>query len=403
MQKTIQESFNLLKSYCEKEEFRGWDPYDGLTSKFFNRLPVLSHKRIPRLAWIQLFKKSPINMRNITGVSKSYNSKGVALFLHGYCLLYRQEQQPAYLQQIHFLAEKLISLQNRSYSGSCWGYYFDWQARAFFQPAHTPTVVATSYAAQALFEAYDGTGRQEYLDTALSSVDFVLKDLNRTYDSHGNFAFSYSPLDHTQVFNASLLGVRLLSRAYAYTKNDTLIDEARKAIRFVCNHQKPDGSWAYGTLPYHQWIDSFHTGFNLECIHDYEIYTGDEDFHKYVMKGMDFYLNNFFCEDGASKYYHNKLYPIDIHAPAQLVVTLSKLDILEKHQHLADKVLSWTIEHMQNAEGYFYYQKKKWLSSKIAYMRWAQAWMFYAMAHYLTFIPQEKHVQIHSAPGHANR
>jgi hypothetical protein len=30
-------------------------------------------------------------------------------------------------------------------------------------------------------------------------------------------------------------------------------------------------------------------------------------------------------------------------------------------------------------KGYFYYQKRKKISAKIPYMRWAQAWMFYAL------------------------
>ena len=28
----VRESFNKLKAYCEKEDFKGWDPYDGLNS-----------------------------------------------------------------------------------------------------------------------------------------------------------------------------------------------------------------------------------------------------------------------------------------------------------------------------------------------------------------------------------
>ena len=31
----------------------------------------------------------------------------------------------------------------------------------------------------------------------------------------------------------------------------------------------------------------------------------------------------FFEADGKPKYYHNKTYPIDIHCPAQIIVTLS--------------------------------------------------------------------------------
>lgn len=34
--------------------------------------------------------------------------------------------------RIEELAELLISLQSKGYSGACWGYNFDWQARRLF-------------------------------------------------------------------------------------------------------------------------------------------------------------------------------------------------------------------------------------------------------------------------------
>ena len=379
----IEESFERLKRYCEKQEFKGWDPYDGLTSKIFRAVPFLSDNRFSRLAWIQFFKKSPFNLRNVAIIPKEYNSKGLSLFLTGYCNLYRLEPDQEKFALINTLAKKIIHLQSKGYSGSCWGYYFDWQARAFFQPANTPTVVATSFAVDALLNAYEITGEQSFLNTALSSADFVLKDLNRTYDEEGNFSFSYSPIDQTQVFNASLLGARLLSRIYSYTKNDQLKSEASKAVQFACRHQQLNGAWSYGTLPFHNWVDNFHTGFNLECIYEYEKYTDDDSFQTNVERGFTYYINTFFCEDGSSKYYNNQLYPIDIHSPAQLIATLAKMNRLSDYRPIAEKVLKWTIEHMQDQEGYFYYQKKKWLSSKIPYMRWAQAWMFYSMSFYL--------------------
>ena len=376
-------SFQKLQSYCEKEQYKGWDPYDGLNSRLFNALPLIRSNRFCRLAWIQFFKRSPVNFRRITGVKKDFNSKGLALFLSGYCNLYKQDEEQVYLDKIIFLASTLIELQNKNYSGSSWGYNFDWQARAFFQPKNMPTVVATSYVAESLFNAYDITTEKKFLNTGLSSIDFVLEDLNRTYDEKGFFCFSYSPIDQTQVFNASLLGARLLSRAYSYTKNDLFKNEAQKAVAFVCDRQQSNGAWVYGTLPFHQWIDNFHTGFDLECIYEYKKLTGDESFEMNLQKGIAFYLENFFTSEGASKYYHDKLYPVDIHAPAQLIVTLSKLGLFEKNASLARKVMQWSIENIQDKQGYFYYQRKKTFSSRIPYMRWAQAWMFYAMSFYL--------------------
>lgn len=375
-------SFNKLKNYCENENFIGWDPYDGLNSTFFQALPFLSKSRFFRLAWIQFFKRSPINFRKLTGVKKEYNPKGLGLFLIGYCNLYKMESKPEYLEKIHTLSALLLELQTKDYSGACWGYNFDWQARAFFQPKGIPTVVATTFIAEALLEAYTLTQNKKYLDTAISASNFILNDLNRTYDNYGNFSFSYSPLDKTQVFNASLLGAKLLCLVYEFTKDNKLLEEAKKAVAYVCGFQQNNGAWAYGTLPYHQWVDNFHTGYNLECLFTYQKISGDTQFNNHIQKGLSYYLNTFFTSEGISKYYNNSLYPIDIHAPAQLMVTLNKLNVFNENKELATKVLQWTIKNMQDKNGYFYYQKNKYFNSKIPYMRWAQAWMFYAYSYY---------------------
>lgn len=385
----IRKSFQKLKSYCEKEDFKGWDPYDGLNSQLFQSLPVISKSRFFRLAWIQVFKRSPVNLRGITAVKKGYNAKGLGLFITGYCNLYKIDAKPEYVEKIHQLSQQVLQMQTEGYSGACWGYNFDWQARAFFQPKGMPTVVATTFIAEALLEAYKITKNEAYLEVANSATQFVLKDLNRTYDDKGNFSFSYSPLDSTQVFNASLLGAKLLSLVYDFTKDENLLDEARKAVQYAADFQQENGAWAYGTLPYHQWVDNFHTGYNLECIYTYQKISGDTSFAKHIEKGLEYYLNTFFTEEGISKYYNNSIFPIDIHAPAQLVVTLSKLEVFKENKDLIDRVLSWTIDNMQADEGFFQYQKNKYFNSNIPYMRWAQAWMFYAFSYY--FLESHEH------------
>jgi rhamnogalacturonyl hydrolase YesR len=244
-------------------------------------------------------------------------------------------------------------------------------------------VVATSFIGEALIYAYEITNREELLQTAISSTKFVLEDLNKSLDEDSDFTFSYSPLDKTQVYNAGLLGAKLLALVYPHTKDANLLDTAKKVVSYVCKRQTKEGAWTYGTLPFHQWVDNFHTGYNLECIYRYQEISGDLSFQKYINRGLNYYLNTFFTEEGVSKYYNNKTYPIDIHAPAQLIVTLSKLNLLNKNKELADKVLFWTIENMQSPKGFFYYQKRKWLTSQIPYIRWAQSWMFYAFSYYL--------------------
>ena len=387
----INSSFLKLKYYCEQEKFKGWDPYDGLNSKIFQALP-LKKWDIARLVWIQFFKRSPVNFRKLLLVPKVYNPKGIGLLLSGYCNLYKIASKGNFdygskeeiLTQINFLCDKLIEIQNKNYSGACWGYPFDWQARRLFLfPKGTPNIVTTTFCFNALVEAFEITKNEIYLKTALSSANFVLKDLKRTTHNNG-FLFSYSPIDgNNTVFNASLMGAMVLSKCYTYTKNKEYIESAKIAVDSVCNSQNLEGSWRYGMLPVQNWIDSFHTGYVLDAIQAYHNASNDFCFQESIEKGFDFYINNFFLTDGTPKYYHNKTYPIDIHCPGQFLVTLSKLGKTKQHIDLAKKVTLWTIDNMQDKEGYFYYQLKRGISSKISYMRWSNAYMFYAISYLL--------------------
>ncbi len=380
----VEKSLERLRLWIEKEEFRGWDPYDGLTSKVFQSIPGIRDVRFFRLAWIQLFKRNPVNLRKLFLVKKDFNPKGVGLFLNGYCYLYRIDPRPEYLEKIRFLADKVLELKTEGYSGACWGYNFDWESRAFFQPRYTPTIVASVFVGYALLDAYEILEDQRLLDAAVSVSDFLLKDLNRTYDDQGDFSFSYSPLDQSQVYNATLLGSRMLARLYHLNGDGRLMEEATRSVDFVVKAQKEDGSWSYSPLPFHQWIDNFHTGYNLECLWEFQKYSGNNTYREVIEKGFNYYVRTFFEPDGRCRYYNDSLYPIDIHAPAQLIITLSRLERFKEHRELADRVMNWVLDHMQDRSGYFYFQIKKSRTSRIPYMRWAQGWMFFAMSIYLT-------------------
>ena len=391
MKSRIKSSFSKLKSYCEEENFAGWDPYDGLNSKVFQLLP-LKNWDLARLCWIQGFKRSPINFRKLLLVPKQYNAKGIGLFLSGYCNLYdlSLKGETAFgtkeeiLKRINELANLLDKLKNIKFSGACWGYNFPWQARRlFFFPKDTPTVVATSFCVEALFKAYDITKNKGFKSLALSAADFIMNDLKRT-PHHSGFLFSYSPYEgNNTVYNASLLGAKTLSLCYKYSGKTIYKETALEAINAACEGQEANGSWRYGLLPQQSWIDSFHTGYNLDAISVYEECSGDHQFKKNIEVGFDFYIQNFFEKNGTPKYYHDKVYPIDIHCPGQLFVTLSKLKKYRENKEISLKVLDWTLENMRSEKGYFYYQVKERISSKISYMRWSNAFMFNALALYL--------------------
>ncbi len=393
----ILRSFLSLKTYCEESDYSGWDPYDGLNSRIFQATPFRKWN-LARLIWIQGFKRSPINFRKLLWVPKGHNAKGIGLFLTGYCNLYKLQHstgkdvfgtQKEILSKIHYLSELLLSLGSKGYSGVCWGYNFDWQNRVFFQPKYTPTIVATSFCADALFNAFDITSDEKYLKAALSACDFVLKDLYRSYKSESDFIFSYSPKDKSQVYNASLLGARLLARGSSYSDNNEWRKLSIIATRTIVNLQNEDGSWIYGEASMQNWIDSFHTGFNLECIYEVMEYLNIDIFQNEFEKGLNYYLKSFFLKNGTPKYYNNEIYPIDIHSPAQFIATLSRTQKIQLHMNIAKKVLDWTIINMQSKDGFFFYQRNKFVPSKIPYMRWSQAWMFYSFTEYFKNLNHE--------------
>jgi hypothetical protein len=118
----------------------------------------------------------------------------------------------------------------------------------------------------------------------------------------------------------------------------------------------------------------------LESLFDYINLTSERKLKSNLTRGLKFYRDNFFLPDGTPKYYPDRIYPIDIHSCAQSIITLVRLDsVSRQNQSLVEKVALWTLANMQDEKGYFYFQRRSWLTNRIAYMRWSQAWMLKAL------------------------
>ena len=398
----IVESLSKLQKYCEAEDFKGWDPYDGLNSRLFKAMPLLKNSALCRLIMIQFFKLSPVNLRRIAKIHKDYNPKGIALFLSGYCNLYEAitlntALQPYFgnpeqlLNKIDYLAHLLMDLRSKgNYHGACWGYEFDWQSIALYLPVYTPTVVVTAFAVDALLRAYQITGNQKYLDLALSSEGFILEDLNRIPKSDG-FMFSYSPLDKRAVYNATLLGSKTLTKIYKYKNDEKLLNEITRSVHPVISVQNPDGSFPHSDQIGNKWRDNFHTGFKLESLTCCNRILHDPTVESAIERGYSHWISNFFNKEiGIALYYDNYSInsTVDLHCMAQAIPTLYHLGKLGEEFLLAEKAINWAIDNMQSPDGAFYYRKKGNRLNKIKYMRWPNAWMFYGMSFYLKYISE---------------
>lgn len=380
--------YEQLFEHCRARNFAGHDPFDGLNSRLFRRLPL---KRLApaRLVWLQLVKRAPFDLRPLLGVPEGVNPKGLALFALAELARFRTDGEERHAADVRRLlgrlSEHAVPLPDAAGGAgkTAFGYNFDWQSRAFFAPRGTPTIVPTAFAAQAYAGAFECFGEEEYGRRVAEIARFVVEDLNRPVDDETGVCFSYTPLDRSVIYNASLLAAETLALAGTLGGPGEYLELAGRAARFVVGRQGEDGSWAYGPKLRHAWVDNFHTAYILLSLHRLgRLVPGLKDLTgEPVRRGLEFWLANFFLADGAPKYYDKRVHPIDIHSAAAAVAALSELDELDPRcLPLAQKVAAWTVRHMRDEEGFFYYQKRRSRTVRTSFIRWNDAWMAYALA-----------------------
>lgn len=378
----LEAAYTRLYSWCRKQDFAGYDPFDGLNSRLFQVTPLRT-SRTARLLWTQFFKRSPINFRSLVQIARERNAKGVALFALAALARFRTvSTKEAELEALELL-DDLLAMSLKGFKGAAWGYNFDWQGRAFYAPRGTPTIVPTAFAVRALVEASDCLDNPEYLQFARTACDFILNDLNRSEETADEVCFSYSPLDRTRVFNASLLAGEVLATVGERVGDPGLYEWGMRAARYVIRRQRNDGSWAYGGDDYQGWADNFHTAFiltSLSRIID-SCASGRDELEPALRRGYEFWSERFFLTDGWPKYFPDRLYPADSHSAGAALIALVELrGKIPGVLLTAEKIAEWTIRNLQSSDGYFFYQRKRLYRNRIPYMRWSQAWMAYGLA-----------------------
>lgn len=382
---TLEQAFDDLFEWCRRRDFAGYDPFDALNSRFF-QLTAFRHSQTARFIWTQLCKRSVLNLRSLLLVRPQKNAKGIALFALAALANYRHRKTIEAGTEARQLLDELWQMRIMDYSGAAWGYNFDWQSRSFFAPQGTPMIVPTAFATRALIEAFETFGDQYFLQMARGSCEFILTDLKRSAESEDEVCFSYSPLDDTRIFNASLLAGEILAGVGAHTGETQLCDLALGAARYVVRRQGDDGSWLYGVERGQHWVDNFHTAYVvLSLFRILRSCSGAEvDLELALRRGYEFWRERFFLADGWPKYYHDSLYPADAHAAATAIITLTELQELDCGAlPLAEKIAVWAIHNLHDREGFFYYQRRRFYTVRTPYMRWTQAWMLYAVARLL--------------------
>jgi hypothetical protein len=342
----MQEVWQKLHDFCAARQWRGFDPYDGLNSPLAKFLPGKS----ARQAWTQFHRRSPLNLRPLVGIQPTLNPKALALFAMG---MQTVRSRVGVGLAVSELLEQLRQLQNPD---GGWGYPFPWQSRAFYAPRGASNLICTVFAAKAFWECGGlpplpgSESKLPHSKSVEGARQFIEKHLLR--DGY----ITYIAGSDTQVHNVNMLGAALIGR--------------RDCLEWSVKRQMADGSWWYGEADNQHWIDNFHTGFNLLALKE----TGW--FPEAAARGFAYWDRTFWTKDFAPRYYHDRDYPLDIHCCATGILTYLAFGETEK----AERVARWAVENLWDGRGFFWYQRARWFTNRICYMRWAQAWMYYALA-----------------------
>ena len=384
----ILDSTKLLFEWVKKNEYFGWDPYDGLNSNLIKRIYI----RSPNLEILctQLNVYSIINLRPILKIEKGIDVKGIALFVQAFANLYNLTESTIYKKEleerINFIVEKSLK---KKYNFDSWSsHYFPYitidKIKHF---PDEPEIIGTSRAIISLVKAYKILKDEDFKEMSINGAAFITEKLLEKYKEDNFFKYYITPEYNLLVFNASAQGLEGLSSVLSISKNKELQNICEKIVRFLVKYQKKDGSWAYCIYKNgneRMQLD-FHQGFIIDGLLSFLPYSKNKKILlNCIEKGVNFYKNTQFLKNGQSYYRYPTKYPIDIHNQAQGIITFSKLSKLNPiHLEFAQIIIDWTIANMQDYSGYFYHQKWPLFTNKIAYMRWGQAWMMLALSSFL--------------------
>jgi len=374
-------SVQNLERWIEDHHYRGYDPADGLTS--YLRALTFGNLLLDRLLQ-QLIWRFPWNLRPLLGVQPRDSYIGRGFIVRAYLTLYKITGEDSYVRKASESLDWLARNRAPGYKHFGWGKMFDFASRSGRQKKHEPITVWTSLIGQAFLDAYETTGEPRYLGIAESICEWIL-DVPRTVTRSGS-CINYTPLGRGRdtIHNQSMLAAAMLVRTAQYSRKRDYLETARSAVEYTCTRQRPDGSWYYGEDDKHRWIDSFHTGYVLDALGMFIDLTGDARYQHSLDLGLAFFKEHFFRTDGMPKYYHNRTYPIDSQCAAQAIDTLTRFaDRDPASLDLAKRVARWTIIHMQDPSGYFYFMRYPCCVLKTPMIHWAQAVTFRAMAQLL--------------------
>ncbi len=394
MKSIILQSIKNLDLWIKHNGWAGYDPYDIKEMTWIRKITAWGQNHflleILRESLFELLDTFPVYSRNIFNIKPQINPKGMGLFSRAYLDLFLTTGTDGYLQKSKECLNWLTNNKSISDSGTGWGYPFDWQSAECI-PKFTPNGIVTTAVGDAFWGWYEYSKEDKYLDVCVDICKF-LESLPIDKITDNQICFSYTPIYINHVHNLNLFIAEFLIKVGKKIENNDWINLGYTAVNYSLANQEQNGAFDYNGPPekLKNFSDNYHTGFVLRMLHSIWRTTNNPDIYSGLSKCFHHYINNFFEDRTIPKLLPDRKYRIDIHSCAEGINCLSQLSsTFPEGLDIAKNVAGWTINNLQDKEGYFYYGflKSRFTGrpflSKIAYLRWGQAWMLKSLSNLL--------------------
>lgn len=389
----IAEGIRRFDAWLEKVGYESYDPYDSWGTKYglFSRRIYYGKGvlGLPLIAPILFMELACPGVRSLFVRKDRFATADGQLTL-AFLNLYRATGEKKFLDKAVRLGEDLLKYSVPGYSGTCWGYPFDWQNNRGLWRKNTPYITCTPYCFEAFLGLHDATGEQRYLDIARSIATFVYADLKDTPAGEGATAASYSPMDETKVVNASAYRAWVLFEADARFGLPEYREKAERNLKFILRSQRADGAWLYATEGSGEdFIDHFHTCFVLKNLFKINLRLHRRAIVDAIQKGWDFYRRDLFDAEGLPKSFakqpRTQIVKLEMYNFAE-AITLGALlgESIPDALALAERLAAILCREHQLADGHFVTRVYRGgFRHTFPFLRWPQAQLFYSLTNLL--------------------
>jgi hypothetical protein len=214
-----------------------------------------------------------------------------------------------------------------------------------------------------------------------SIAQHVFHDYNDFVTSATASSCSYNPEpgEPGGIINASAYRAFLLTRAGLDFLQEQYLKAAERNLNFVIESQNTDGSWYYSTDGERDFVDHFHTCFVLKALAKIEALTGDQKCTKAIERGVDYYVNNLFDDEGLPKPFSRRprltVYRRELYDYAECI---NVAVLLNGRFPALDRILSRVIDltEWQKLDGSFRSRQLLLGWDNTPMHRWAQSQLF---------------------------